>query len=295
MNKRLLPALLAAALVFAPRLHAQLTVDMTIKRRLYVMYEPILVTVSIANHSGRDITLNDADGQKWFSFQITNGDGQVVAPINGDYQLNPLTIPAGQTVRRSLNLAALYKVHEFGSYHAKASVYSPDYHQYFSSRAQEFQVTDGRIFWQQTVGVPAGYPGAGSTRTISFLMFRPESQTVLYIRVQDKDGGVVYITSPLGKLLSGFDPEIQLDKNNQVHVLQLIGAKTFVYTIIGLNGEWLAQDTYNAVRSRPVLRKTAAGDVEVKGGDLDVPVDASVAKPNVPKVSDRPQGFPQLK
>lgn len=295
MNKRILLALFAVATLFAPRLHAQVTVDMTIKRRLFVIYEPIMVTVSITNRSGRDLTLQDNGGQKWFSFQITNGDGQVIGPVNADYQLNPLVVPAGQTVRRSLNLTALYNVREFGNYRARASVYSAESRQYYSSTPQQFQITDGRVIWQQNLGVPDGQPGAGATRTVSLMIFRPDNANVLYIRVQDKDAGIVYTTSPLGKMLAGFTPDVQVDRNNQVHVLQLFGAKAFVYTIVGLNGEFVDQLTYNAVNSRPELKKTADGEVIVRGGDVDKPVATGTAAPNVPKASDRPAGFPQLK
>jgi hypothetical protein len=113
---------------------------------------------------------------------------------------------------------------------------------------------------------------------------------MLYVRVQDDDAGKVYITSPLGRLLLSNDPDIKLDKDNQIHVLQLVGAKTYVYTRIGLNGEWQGQLTYNSVTTTPILKKDAQGEVFVQGGKLDAPVNPTA--PGVPKISDRPPGFP---
>ena len=90
--------------------------------------------VTISNLSGHDLLLDDADSQKWFSFQVTTGEGRIVPPLNLDYHLQPLSIPAGQTVKRSLNLSSLYAVQEFGLYRVKASVYSSDMQKYYSSQ-----------------------------------------------------------------------------------------------------------------------------------------------------------------
>lgn len=289
-NRRfiLLPALLLA---LGHQVQAQIRVEMRMHRRLFIVYEPVMVTVGITNLSGHDLALKDVDGQKWFSFQVTGEQGRIIPPLDLDYHLQPLTIPAGETVKRSLNLASLYGVQEFGTYHFKASVYSADTQQYYSSQSGEFEITDGKLMWQQTVGVPAGMPGAGSNRTISLLTHRTEKENMLYIRVEDKEGGVVYTTNPLGRVLLSFDPQIVLDKWNRVHVLQLVGAKTYVYSKIGLNGEWGGQTVYNTVTTRPVLRKKADGSVAVVGGQPDIPVAPAV--PSEPKLSDRPPGLPK--
>ena len=46
MNCRRLIPFLAVFLAFAQQLHAQVKVDMTISRRLYLVYEPIIATVA---------------------------------------------------------------------------------------------------------------------------------------------------------------------------------------------------------------------------------------------------------
>lgn len=278
---------------FGQQLQAQIKVDMRIGRRLYITYEPVIVTVAVTNLSGHDVTLQDADTQKWFSFQITTGDDRIIPPMDLNYQLTPLRIGAGETVKRTVNLASLYAVQEFGLYHLKASIYLSEMQKYFSSPMTSFEITDGKLVWQQTVGVPAGEQGAGSYRSISLLTHRREKENMLYVRVEDKDAGIVYVTSPIGRVLFSYDPQVELDRANQLHVLQLVGAKTYLYTKIGLNGEWIGQVTYNAVTSRPVLKKRPDGSVAVVGGLLDVPVSPSPGAPGVPKLSDRPPGLPK--
>ena len=61
-----------------------------------------------------------------------------------------------------------------------------------------------------------GVPGKGNGhRTISLLTFRMEKENMLYIRVQDKDEGLVYTTNQLGRVLIANDPQIMLDKNKE--------------------------------------------------------------------------------
>ncbi|MEI8340487.1 MAG: hypothetical protein WCH43_02995, partial [Verrucomicrobiota bacterium] len=81
--------LFAVLLALAPQLHAQLQVEIKISRRLYIAYEPIVATVTITNLAGRDILLQNAEGQKWFSFSVTNPDESPVGPRDLNYEVSP--------------------------------------------------------------------------------------------------------------------------------------------------------------------------------------------------------------
>lgn len=284
---------LTLLLALLPQLHAQLQIDLRVPRRLYVAYEPIIVTVGITNLSGHDITLQDADAQKWFSFQVTTTDERIVPPADLNYQLSPLNIAAGQSVKRSVNLTTLYPVNEFGLYHLKASIYFAETQKYISSQSSSFEVTDGKMVWHQTVGVPQGVEGEGTYRNISLLTYHGEKYNMLYIRVEDREHGVVYVTNALGRLLLSQDPQVVLDRANRIHVLHLCAANTYTYSRIGLNGEWLGQSTYNVVKARPALKKLPDGSVAVAGGKLDVPANPAPGAPAPPKLSDRPPGLPK--
>lgn len=62
---------------------AQLQVDITLKRTLYIAYEPLIVNVSITNLSGASLELADSGRNHWFSFQIETLDNRPVAPALG--------------------------------------------------------------------------------------------------------------------------------------------------------------------------------------------------------------------
>jgi hypothetical protein len=293
---RRLLLILLILFVAADALHAQIQVALQIKRRLFVAYEPIVATVSIRNLSGRDLPLADKDGQPWFSFEVLRANGQPVPPIDIEYKLTPLIIPPGATVERKVVLNTLYPVQDFGLYRVRASIYFSPYEQFFQSPPANIEVSEGRTLWQQVVGVPDGKEGAGGNRRYTVLTFRRPSSNYVYVRVEDVETGSVFCTHSIGRLITGVDPEIKLDAQNNLHVLHLTGAKLYQHTEVGLNGELVNQASYLAVKYRPGLRLSQAGDVAVRGGQLqtnDPTPSGPSSMPDVPKLSDRPVNMPK--
>ena len=286
----LLPVLLFA---LGQQLHAQIKVEMGYERRLFVLYEPIPVTVTITNLTGHELELQDSGADKWFSFQVTtgetNGDARVIPPLDVDYKIPGLRIPAGATVKRTVDLSRMYSVQDPGIYRLRASVYSQEAQKYFSSGKDELEVSEGKTFWEQTVGVPQTANERGDHRTFSLMTFRQPKYNVLYVRVQDKDSNTIYTTAALGPLIAEMEPDYKLDKNNTLHVLQLVGPRVFLYSRVSLDGV-CDQLNYYSVNTRPVLRKDPQGEVIVFGGTLNSPDNPAPSK-NGPKVSDRPPGF----
>lgn len=273
--------------LIATSVQAQIQVDLSFKRLQYIAHEPILATVRIANNSGRDIDLHDDSGQSWFGFEINAAEGRLLAPLKQREAEPPLHVEAGKTVTRKINLAALYPVADFGAYHVRANVYFPDLNKFFYSGTKVFQVGDARPIWQKTVGVPNGTPGTGEGRTYSLLSNRFVDHTSLYVRVENKESGVVYTTYSLGRIIASDDPQAELDRANQLHVLHCAAPRTWAYSHIGLNGDLLAHSTFFETKSRPRLRHAADGAIAVSGGMLDVPNAESKRSP-ASKLSDRP-------
>jgi hypothetical protein len=288
-----IPRLVALALLCAltPKIHAQIQVRMEIPRHLYLCYEPMIATVQITNLAGRDITLADQAPNQWFSFEILKGDGTPIPPRVEAVHLHPLTIPVGATVERQVNLVSLYPITDYGKYSVRASVYFAPLDKYFSSNEAPVEVTEGTQMWQQTVGIPDGQKDAGQYRSYELLSFRQDKDNLLYVRVEDKDGGAVYGTQPLGRLVNGYDPDVQIDALSELHILQMIAPKEYLYTRMGPDGEVLGQEDYADLKTRPYLKRTAEGDVAVAGG---MHVEAKTAEEAAagPKLSDRPAGMP---
>jgi hypothetical protein len=287
------PRFLALALLcaLAPSLHAQINVSLSIPRHLYLCYEPIVATVTITNMTGRDLTLADKAPDKWFSFEILNDTGSPVPPIAADYHLDPLTIPTGETVKRKVNLVNLYPVTDYGVYHVRALIFFADMDKYFGSPVSAIEVSEGQTLWQQTVGIPDGQQNAGQYRSYTLLGFRQPKANMLYVRIEDQNAGVVYGTYALGPLINGYEPDAQVDALSQLHILQMVAPKEYLYTRLGPNAEMLGQQDYTDLKTAPHLKRTAEGDVAIGGGIEVLPRTAQTTIMG-PKLSDRPAGMP---
>ena len=276
--------------LFAGAAEAQVQVDVKFKRLQYIAYEPVVATVSITNLAGRDIELHDADGQSWLGFEITDSEEQPIAPLSGENREPPWRIQAGQRVTRQIDLTPLYPVHEYGAYHVRTNIYFADLGKFFYSAPRVFEVTDAHPIWQQTVGVPDGAGASGDVRTYSLMTNRFPDHTSLYVRVQDKDAGVVYATYSLGRTVSLEQPQVEIDRANQLHVLHCAAPRAWSYARIGLNGELLTHSSFMETKTRPRLVHSGKGDIAVQGGMIDEPAQSSKSK--APKLSARPPGAP---
>jgi hypothetical protein len=265
-------------------------VDLKFKRLQYIAYEPVVATVAITNLAGRDIELHDADGQSWLGFELTGSEEQPIAPLSGANPEPPLKIQAGQRVTRQIDLTPLYPVNEFGAYHVRTNVYFADLQKFFYSGTRVFEVTDARPIWQQTVGVPEGTAGSGEVRTYSLMTNRFPDHTSLYVRVQDKDTGVVYATYSLGRTIAFEQPQAEIDRANQLHVLHCAAPRAWSYARVGLNGELLEHSSFMETKTRPHLVHSGNGEIAVHGGMVEAPAQGSGSK--APKLSARPPGAP---
>jgi hypothetical protein len=279
-------------LLFAAKAEAQIQVDLKFKRLQYIAYEPVVATLSITNLAGRDIDLHNADGQSWLGFEITGAEGQPIAPMSAESDQAPLKVQAGQRVTHQINLTPLYPVHDFGTYHVRTNVYFADLGKFFYSQTRVFEVTDARPIWQQTVGIPDRVAAPGNVRTYSLLTNRFPDHTSLYVRVQDKDSGIVYATYSLGRAIAFEEPQAEIDHANQLHVLHCSAPRAWAYSRIGLNGELLAHSSFMETKTRPKLIRSGNGEVAVRGGTIESPA-AQSSRGTAPKLSARPPELPK--
>lgn len=271
---------------------AQILVSVSLKERLYVIHEPIVATVHVTNQTGRDITLSDTEQYQWFGFRITTANDRIIPARNAKYRLDPLSIKAGETVKRSVDLNQLYELGEFGTFRVQATIYYEAMDKFFSSRPTHIEMTEGRLIWKQVAGVPSDQPDGGQMRVFSLLAHQRGNKTLLYVRVEDKGDGSIFCTYPIGRLLDGVTPQAQFDSSNNLYVLQLVGQKAYVLTKIGSNGQFGGQTNYSAPKSRPTLRKQSDGTLQIVGGRRDEPLAQNPNAGPPPKLSDRPPGFP---
>jgi hypothetical protein len=112
----------------------------------------------------------------------------------------------------------------------------------------------------------------------------------LYVRVQNKDTGVVYATYSLGRAIAFEQPQAEIDRANHLHVLHCTAPRTWSYCRIGLNGELMEHSSLMETKTRPRLVHAGNGEISVRGGTVEAPAQSS--RNTAPKLSARPPGAP---
>jgi len=291
MIRRFLFLILAFA-TLAPA-HGQIAVALDIKRRLYLRYEPILATVRITNLSGRDLVLHDA-GQPWFGFDVTGANSEtLVPPRDLAYQVDPIEIKIGETIKRTVDLNQLYELGEFGVHRIKATIFVRPLNKLFASKPSVIDIAEGRTIWRQTVGVPDTLPNEGRNHSFKLIEFQSDKR-YLYVRVEDEERGTIFGSYRIGHMIEGTQPEMQFDTSNNLYVLHLAGPKIYMLTNIGVNGDFLGQHIYDAPKSRPYLRRLVDGTIQIIGGKrrAENTAENNPGDAPQPKLSDRPPGLP---
>ena len=269
----------------------QIEVELKFPRLQYIAYEPVVANLVVTNLAGRDVDLRDAGGQPWFGFEVTANEGRSIAPIS-NAGTEPLSVATGKRVTRKINLTPLFGVHDFGTYRVRAHIYFADLNKFFYSQTKVFEVTDARPIWQKTVGVPEGGGTDGNVRTYSLMTNRFPDHTSLYVRVEDKDSGIVYSTYSLGQVIAFDQPQAEFDRSNQLHLLYCAAPRSWAYARVGLNGQLLSRASFSETKTRPRLVHADDGVVKVAGGMMDTPV-TQVTRDNAPKLSARPPSAPK--
>lgn len=272
--------------------HAQVGVQLSLKRRAFLAHEPIIATVTLSNTSGRELLLEDTPELQWFGFQVNGMDERIIPPRNPDYGLDSVQLQAGETVRKSVNLNELYALGDLGTFKVRATVFVGSMKRYFTSRPIPIEITEGRLLARQAAGVPEGLVHAGAIHLFSLLTHYHDEGRMLYVRVQDRDDGTVFGTYVLGRLIDGAPPQAAFDVGNNFYVLHLSGRQEWMLTKIGVNGEFMGQTKYSAAKSRPTFRKLADGTLQIVGGRKELPV-AKTPETAPIKLSDRPAGLPR--
>ncbi len=267
--RRILTLVCLGMAVLAVSAFGQVTVQLRLGRDAYLLYESIPVILSIRNVSGRTLQLGGDQDKSWLDFMVSDETGRMLGAVGEPSAEQPLTIPAGQTVSRTVDLVRLYELRERGSYRVQALI-SDGATRVMSSPAK-FSIVNGREIWSQTVGLPADEGGEDQNRTYSVLMRRDNQADVLYVGVKSEQQGLVYGMLPLGGCIAMGDPGVQIDTAGYLHVLYQSGPRLFGYAHIDPMAKILDRALYSDYMSKPRLAIDGDGVVKVRGGEKTYP------------------------
>ena len=267
---RPIPFALCALLALPLGARAQLSVQLSMERDTWVLYESIPVVATVRNFSGGPIELGSREKDRWLGFLISDDAGAAISEVRKPPPLEAVSIPPGQTVSHTFNLLPYYDLRQRGTYTVRAVVGSGDTHAL--SQPLKFTVLNGREVWKQTVGLPVL---TGETneeyRTYSLVTLRVGHSDLLYIGVQDEARDLVYGMILLGEFLAVGGPSVKVDAAGHAHVLYRSGPRSHNYAEIGPEARTLKRVVYSDLLSLPHLTVGDDRSVAVLGGEQIYP------------------------
>lgn len=259
---------LALALGFVLRGNAQVSVEIVMEQEHFLVGETIPVAVKITNRSGQ--TLHLGEESDWLSFTLESKEGGVIAnngsvPVKGAF-----TLESGKVATRRVDLAPYFTLDRVGRYLLNANVHIKDWDSTLSAAPKSFDIIKGAKLWSQEFGMllPAGATNRPpevrrySLEQTSYL----RTQLRLYVRITDADNTRVIKVLSIGPIASISNPEHQIDRENNLHVLYQHGARTYLYAVISPEGELLIKQTHEITSTRPRLQLDDKGNPSLVGG-----------------------------
>ena len=259
-------------LALAARLSAPaqiVTVQVLLDQDQFLPGETLPVTVRVSNNSGQMLHLGaDAD---WLKFRVQPGDSDSMVmnngkvPVTGEFNLGTTEVAT-----KHVDIAPYFSLGKTGRYRVTAIVHIKEWDKDVVSPPKTFNVIDGARLWSQDFGVPASGGATNQLPEIRKYILEEanylQKQLRLYVLVSDATGSRILKVSAIGQMVSFSQPEAQLDRASNLHVLYQSGAHSYVYAIITPDGGIAQRDIYDFVTTGPHLGINKTGDIAVKGG-----------------------------
>lgn len=248
---------------------AQVTVNLALAQDHFLPGEAVVMILRIDNQSGQTLRLGKND--EWLNFVIEAKD-KLPVPRSAKIELpGDVVVESAQIARVRLDIAPFYDLTKLGNYSIAATVKIPNWQQVLASQSVPFNVIRGTTIWEQEFGVPPS-PFATVTnarpeiRKYTLLQANFSKQLQLYVRVTDASADKVFAVYPIGQLVSFGQPEAQVDKFSNLHLLHQTGARSFNYCVINADGRLGLRETHDYTTTRPRLKAGPEGNIAVKGG-----------------------------
>jgi len=271
---------------------AQLNVHLAIERNQYLAHEPVHAVVTITNRSGRSLELfSEKKGSiaySWLNFSMRTGGGRPLPKLTNSV-FQKAVLPAGQAMKRRVNLNQIFGISRVNAYSVTASVRQPGVDtMVYPSNSAHFNVGRGMEVYRQPFGVPKS---KSPKREYRVLTFNDGRRTSIYASVMNTLTGRSISTFRISDALLFKRPQCTLDGKNRLHVLYLGNPTIFVHAIVTQDGR-MEKPKYIKVGSSgdPRLVSFANGQVAVSGGIPYDPAKAAAARNKVRRATDRPGG-----
>jgi len=262
------------------RLPAQVSVEVALDQDQFLVGETLPAIVRITNRSGQ--TLHLGKDPAWLTFSVESRDGFVVLktadpPVAGEFPLE-----SSERAIKRVDVAPYFNLTKRGRYSITATVKLSDWDQQITSKPTSFNIIQGATLWEQVFGVPRPRGASNAVPEVRKYELQEanylRAQLMLYFQLTDNSGKVLKVF-PIGPMLSFGQPEAQVDRLSNLHVLYQNGPHAFSYTVYNPDGGLIVRQTYDYT-TRPRIQADQDGNLSIRGGVRRVTAD-DVPPPNV--------------
>jgi hypothetical protein len=265
---------------------AQLATSLRLSKKQYLAGEPVIATVTVTNHAGRELTFASDGRSQWLNFIIKDARGTNATP-RSKVVFGKMTIKAGETLAREVDLSQHFVITEPGNFNVSAVIRMPGAAMDGTSTNRVlFNQSPGRIYWSQSVGISGR---SGEARQFRIINFAGDQKNQIYAQIVDDRTGLMVRTFLLGDSLILRKPLATVDRQQRMHVMFLATPTMWVHCEIDTNGKLVNRQIHErGPQGDPQLLTFGDGTVRVANS---IPYDqkaAAEAKAKVRKASDRP-------
>ena len=276
-----------AVLSAGESMEAQVKASLSMSKKEYIAHEPVVATVTLTNNAGRDLLIHTDDRTtlNWLDFEIKNSRGTALSPLAA-MNFGAVTIPAGRSITKSVDLTGTFRVTESGRFRCKAVVRLPGGGGQFVTNTAYFNVTRGRRVYSQRVGDPA----SGNVREYRLSIYNTSRKASLYLHLIDIRTGRTMQVFRMGDVITSKTPKATVDRGNNLHVLFLAAPNIYAHGTVTPAGKHLGTKYYNPAPGRkPALATFTNGEVVISGGISYDPREAAQSRARLRKLSERPR------
>ena len=278
-----------AAFVFVQAAQGQIEATLRLSKIQYVAGEPVIGVLTVTNRAGRVLTFAGDGRSQWLDFLVKDRQSDPI-PLKGRKLFGKMTIKAGQSLSREVDLAQLFQLSEPGNFSVSATVHMPGKEMEGTTTNRVlFTQSSGIRAWSQKIGLP-GTPG--NMRDYRLLNFNNEEKSQVYAQIMDPQTGQNIRTFLLGDVLLLRKPLATVDNQQRMHVLFLATPTMWVHCQINSDGKLINRQIHQrGEEGDPQLLTFGDGSVRVANSVVYDAKAAAEMKAKTRKASDRPPGI----
>lgn len=279
---------------------AQVKVNLEMDQDQFLPSEALLLGIRIQNQSGQPLTF--AEDLDWVKLMVETYTGKAITQSTDLPAMEPFTVESSQVATKVIDLAPYFDLTLPGRFRVAVMVKIKPWDKEVASTVKTFEIVKGFKLWDQDFGMPIDKNSPArepEVRKYTLLKATYLKQFRLYAQISDAISGRAHKVFAINPMVSFSKPEVQIDRECNLHVLCQSGARCYTYSKVTPDGTILLRQIHGIAATRPVLRPDGEGGIRLLGGarqpspdDLPAPsetiVEPSAEQSTAPPITSAP-------